>query len=86
MDNLTLPNVNINGNSKSDLETEIGNIWKGFHPLIETIAKSEYDNGRNSTDREHHLKMRSEKAEIINQLQEMQDKFLELYKSIAQDG
>lgn len=30
--------------------------------------------------------MRSEKNEIINQLQEIQDKFLELYKSIAKDG
>lgn len=45
MDNLTSPHVNFNGNSKYELATEISNIWKGFRPLIETISKSEYDNG-----------------------------------------
>lgn len=82
MEQFTAPFVNMNGNSRTDLENQLGDIWKAFNPLIESICKTDYDNGRNATDREHHLKMRAEKTEIISQLQEMQEKFLTLYKSI----
>lgn len=85
MQEFTPPFVNMNGNSRTDLENQLGDIWKAFNPLIESICKTDYDNGRNATDREHHLKMRAEKNEAVKQLQEMQDKFLTLYKKVSQD-
>jgi hypothetical protein len=82
MDNLTTPLINLNGNSKEQINEQNLNVYRSLSATIQAMSKTEYDNGRNSIDKSHHLKMREEKAEIIQGLKKYQNLFMKLQVEI----
>jgi hypothetical protein len=76
------PLININGNSKSDIETQLKNIVKALNNSIETISKCDYNNGRNAIDQGHINLMKAEKAEILNTLKSFKMDYIKMFKEI----
>lgn len=83
---LTAPYINMNGNSAEQITAELMNIYKGLNIAIEAIQKaSEYTNGRNATDHAHAQQMRIEKANILTVLNDIQNQYINLIKTVTNE-
>lgn len=85
MKELTPPYININGNSEEDLKDQFYKIYNAIQNTIDTIQKTEYHNGRNAMDHSHAQQMRSEKIAILDNLNNLQDQYLKLFKIAAKE-
>lgn len=83
--NLTAPYININGNSANDLKDQFYKIYKALQAAADTIQATDYHNGRNATDQNHAQQMKAEKGAILDNLNTLQDQYLELYKIAAKE-
>lgn len=82
MDKLTAPLINLNGNTKDQINKQNLDVYRALKNTIEALSKTEYDNGRNATDSNHAKQMRSEKTQIIQGLKKYQNLLLQMNKEI----
>lgn len=79
---LNAPFVNLNGNSKKDIQSQIKDIVKSLNNCIDAVIKADYNNGRNSIDNNHKIKMDKDKAELTQLLKEYKNSYIEMFKEI----